>query len=344
MKRLISTIIFFGIIVSLAVPVFAAQKTIELSLNTWVGNEKHPLYKNILKPWAEEVEKKSNGKLKITIYVNNALASNKMTYNAVKKGVCDITGMFPSGDPKRFPLVKLLSLPMIYSSGEQASKAFLELRKKYPQFDKEFKNVKILWIGTNDVSHILTAKNKPAITNLNDFKGKICATWGHVTPVLKLLGAKPVLTNSQEVYQGSEKGVYDAVVENVGWFRALNMQEVVSSITKVGFEAMQLMYVMNEKKYNSLPDDLKQIINDTAPALSTAMPKMFDGFAVDLFKWLKAEHPEIKILELSSADRKEMEKVLQPMKTEWVKEVTALGYPGQQMLDDFISLCQKYSK
>jgi TRAP-type C4-dicarboxylate transport system substrate-binding protein len=174
MKKLFFAILGLGIIIGMAYPAIAAQKNFELSLNTWVGNEKHPLYRNILKPWADEVEKQSNGRLKITIYVNNALASNKVAYNAVKDDVCDITGMFPGGDPKRFPLVRLLSLPMIYSSGEVASKAFLDLRKKYPQFDEEFKAVKILWMGTNDVSHIMSVSKNP-ITKIEDLKGKICA-------------------------------------------------------------------------------------------------------------------------------------------------------------------------
>ena len=343
MKKLIFTILCLGIITGIALPAIAAPKSFELSLNTWVGNEKHPLYRNILKPWADEVEKQSYGRLKVTIYVNNALASNKVAYNAAKDGVCDITGMFPGGDPKRFPLVRLLSLPMIYSSGEAASRAFLELRKKYPQFDEEFKAVKILWIGTNDVSHIMSVNKKPT-TKLEDLKGKICANWGHVTPVLKALGAKPVLTNSHEVYQGSQKKVYDAVVENVGWFRALNMQEVIGSITKVGFEAMQLMYVMNKEKYDGLPDDLKQIIDNTATPLSVGMPKMFDGFAVDLFKWLNEEHPEITVTTLSEVERERMKKALLPMRQKWVNDVTTLGYPGEQMLNDFISLSQKYSK
>jgi len=169
MKKLIIAVVCLGFIFAITLPAMAAEKTTELSLNTWVGNEKHPLYSNILKPWADEVEKKSQGRLKITIYVNNALASNKVAYNAVKDGVCDITGMFPGGDPKWFPLVRLLSLPMIYSSGEAGSKAFLELRKKYPQFDKEFKAVKIIWIGTNDVSHIMSVNKEPAETRLSEY-------------------------------------------------------------------------------------------------------------------------------------------------------------------------------
>ena len=39
-----------------------------------------------------------------------------------------------------------------------------------------------------------------------------------------------------------------------------------------------------------------------------------------------------------------MKKALLPMRQEWVDDVTALGYPGQQMLNDFIGLSQKYSK
>jgi TRAP-type C4-dicarboxylate transport system substrate-binding protein len=153
-----------------------------------------------------------------------------------------------------------------------------------------------------------------------------------------------VLTNSQEVYQGAQKKVYDAVVENVGWFRALNMQEVIGSITKVGFEAMQLMYVMNKEKYDGLPDDLKQIIDSTAAPLSVGMPKMFDGFAVDLFKWLNEEHPQITVVSLSEAEREKAKNELLPIRQKWVEEVTALGYPGEQMLNDFIGLSQKYSK
>jgi len=321
----------------------AQNKPIELTLNTWVGNEKHPLYVNILKPYADEVFQKSNGRIKILIYVNNGLASDSIAYNSVQDGVCDISGMFPGNDPKRFPLVRLLSLPMLYSSGEVASRAFLELRQKYPQFDKEFGAVKILWLGTNDVSHILSVHKEP-VKKIEDLKGRIAATWGHVTPVLLKLGAKPVLTNSAEVYQGCQNGVYDMVVENVGWFRALRMEEVIKSITLVGFEAMQLMYVMNAQKFASLPPDLQKVMEEVGLKQTWKMPMMFDNYAVELFDWLRQNHKQITIDTLSKEEKARFAKAVGSLRDEWIADAKTLGHPAEMMLKDFKALCQKYEK
>jgi TRAP-type transport system periplasmic protein len=324
-------------------PIFSfAQKPIELTLNTWAANVKHPLYVNILKPYADEVLQKTQGQLKITVHVNAALASDKIAYNAVQEGVCDITGVMPGNDPKRFPLIRLLSLPMLYSSGEQASRAFFELRQKYPQFDKEFGAVKILWINTNDVSHILSVKEP--IRKVEDIKGKICANWGHVTPVLLKLGAKPVFTNSQEVYPGCQNKVYDAVVENVGWFRALRMEEVIKSITLVGFEALQMIHVMNLDKYNSLPPDAKKVLEEVSAVQTWKTPAMFDNYAQELFTWLRDKHKSITFYSLSPEEREKFSQAVSPLREEWVADAKALGYPAEAMLKDFAALCKKYEK
>jgi TRAP-type C4-dicarboxylate transport system substrate-binding protein len=232
---------------------------------------------------------------------------------------------------------------MLYSSGEVASRAFLELRQKYPQFDKEFGAVKILWLGTNDVSHILSVHKEP-VKKIEDLKGKIAATWGHVTPVLLKMGAKPVLTNSAEVYQGCQSGVYDMVVENVGWFRALRMEEVIKSVTLVGFEAMQLMYVMNAQKFANLPPDLQKVMEEVSLEQTWKMPIMFDNYAVELFAWLRQNQKQITIDTLSKEEKVRFANAVGSLRDEWVADVKAQGFPAEMMLKDFEALCQKYEK
>jgi len=72
--------------------------------------------------WAREVEKRTDGAVKINIFPGATLIPPDQTYDGVVKGIADIGMSVLSYSKGRFPLTEVLDLPLGYTSGLQATR------------------------------------------------------------------------------------------------------------------------------------------------------------------------------------------------------------------------------
>jgi TRAP-type transport system periplasmic protein len=115
-----------------------------------------------------------------------------------------------------------------------------------------------LWRG----EHFGILSQKP-ITSAN-FKGQLSHTLPIFTPGLTYLGASTVSLTTAEFYVGLERGVVDMIPQPVGavpWDLKLyevakNLMDPVLPIVTSG------PLLINGRKWDSLPDDMKKLIND----------------------------------------------------------------------------------
>src|SRR3989339_635553 len=67
--------------------------------------------------WAKEVDKRTNGRVKVTMFPANTLAPGPQILDAVTKGIADIGYASISYTQGRFPLTEVVGLPLGYKSG-----------------------------------------------------------------------------------------------------------------------------------------------------------------------------------------------------------------------------------
>ncbi len=319
-----------------------APEVFEINFNTWTPNDLHPLVKAVEQPFKEGVESKSGGRIKVNVFWGNALAKERTAWDAVAAGVADITNAQTGEFHSRFPLARLMELPLIYSSGEQGTRASQDLFAKYPEFMEELGEWKLLWSSLNDVNQLHVVMAEPVKT-LEDIKGKVVGSFGKEKTIDALGGKAEMILGGAEIYPGLEKKVWDMAVMNFGPFRAFHLEEVVESITLVGLGASQIQYAMNKEKYESLPKDLQQVIDEVIEPLAVAQARAFDKNQEDIFAWLRAEYPEVIIYELPPDELARWAAKMKPLQDEWVSDMEALGYSNaRNMLNDFISFSKKY--
>ena len=100
---------------------------------------------------------------------------------------------------------------------------------------------------------------------------------------------------------------------------------------------------MNKAKYDSLPPDLKKIIdNNSGLETSGWLGKVQQGN--DPKGRATAEARKTPILTLTAADYEAFRKAANEVDDAWVKEITGKGFNGKQLLDGAKELIQKYSK
>jgi len=293
-------------------------------------------------PWCDKINKESGGKLKCQIYPAMQLGGTPpQLYDQVKDGVADIVWTLPGYTAGRFPLVEVFELPFMMRKPEGTSHALWDWVQANDQ--AEFKDVKAIAFHVHGpgVFHMV---NKP-IKSLADFKGlKLRAPTRQTNKMLAAFGATPVGMPVPQVSEALSKGVIDGAVIPYEVVPAVKVQELVKfhSETDPAQHAVYtsaFIFAMNKAKYDSLPPELKKVIDANSGAETSAwIGKVFG----------EADIPGRKLSEkntfniITGAEIENWKKAAQPVIDDWVKDVTAKGANGKALLESARGLIDKY--
>lgn len=311
-----------------------SAKTIDLKFATGFS-PKHTMQTKVFEPWAEKIKQMSNGKVKVTFFPGGALGKTPDHYDLAEKGIADISYTLHDYTPGRFPMTTVFELPFIIKSATNTSKAMWQVFEQFPEFRKEYRKVKVLGLFCHPAGNF-NSMRKP-IKSLEDLKGmKFRTASPHVTEALKIFGAVPVNMPITETYTALERGVVEGTVLPWEGNFVFKLAELLKYGTETDFYTMTMMVVMNKRKYDSLPDDVKKIIDDTTGmAMSVEAGKVYDQTNDPLKKL--CEKKGMQSLQLPLEEKKKLEKLTMPLRAKWVKDMEAKGLPGQAVLDATIN-------
>lgn len=208
--------------------------------------------------WCKEVEKRTEGRIKVQYYAGQTLTKAKQTYDSVVDGITDIGYSALAYTRGRFPIMSSIDLPFGYPSGTAATMIANELYKKFTP--KEFKETQVMYLHGHGPGFI-HVKNKE-VKKLEDLKGLKIRSTGTSAEIVKALGATPVPMPMPECYQSLQKGVVDGsaypLEANKGW--------KLGEVTDYAVCAYPAAYttsffiVMNKDRWNSLGSKDQKII------------------------------------------------------------------------------------
>jgi TRAP-type C4-dicarboxylate transport system substrate-binding protein len=313
----------------------AGAKTINLRFSSPFPNMQ-TITGKIIAPWIEEIHKASDGKVNIRLYPAGALGKASDQFNLAEKGIADLSYHLSDYTPGRFPLTTVFSLPFMVPSGEKVSRAMWKIFQKEAAYQEEYSKVKVLALFGHPGGHFHTVK-KPLRT-IADFNGiKMRTANPSISKALRLWGAIPVSMPITETYQSLERNVIDGTVlvwEGMGVFK---LNEVTRYTTVADLYTMPMMIVMNKDKWESLPPAIQQLFEDTTGLkMSMAAGAAFDSMEIPFRKQSLEKGMEEIIL--APEELKKMKDSTIPLQEEWVKEMSAKGYPAQQILNTALSL------
>ena len=284
--------------------------------------------------WCKEVEKRTNGTVKITQFAGGTLTPPTQTYISVTRGVADLGLSFFSYTMGRFPLMEVLDLPLGYRSGYVGNKLANEFFKKFKP--KELDDVKVMFLMTSP-PHMLFAK-KP-VKNLEDLKGLKIRSTGTSSKVVEALGGAPVAMPMSDAYDALSRGVAQGIIGPYEPMKGFRLAEVVDNSVEYGTAYVGSNYVvMNKDKWNSLPANTQKIIEQLNVEWVEKMGKLWDELdkeGKDVFLQKGG-----KVVVLTKEENARWAARLRPMLDEYVKNMKAKGLPGEEAL----KFCQDYLK
>lgn len=167
--------------------------------------------------WSKEVEKRTEGRVKVEYYPGGSLLKPKQMYDGVVDGIADIGFSVLAYTRGRFPVTGAIDLPFGYTSGVAATGVANDLYNKMQP--KEFDDTKLMYLHAHGPGFIHTRDK--AVTKLEDLKGLRIRSTGMSAETVKALGATPVAMSMSDAYQSLQKGVVDGsaypLEANKGW-------------------------------------------------------------------------------------------------------------------------------
>ena len=298
--------------------------------------------KLILDVWADNVEKDSEGRIKVDRFPSMKLGGTppELIDQAID-GIADVVWTVVGYTPGRFPTTEVFELPFFVTDARAASSAYWQMFETHMK-DTEFADVKILgtWVHGPGMFHT----NKP-VTKPSDLQGmKIRGGSRLVNQLLELAGATPVGMPVPAISEALSNGVLDGTTIPWEVTPALKVPELVKNHTEFEGPALYTLtfvLAMNKDKYESLPDDLKAVIDKNSglefSVFAGGTQADADGparqVAVDLGN---------NVTTLSEADAAEWRTVVEPIYDTWVKEMSEKGIDGQALIDEARALMDAY--
>jgi TRAP-type C4-dicarboxylate transport system substrate-binding protein len=300
--------------------------------------------KDFLIPWAKKVETESKGRLKIEVYHSLQLGGTPaQLYDQVKDGVVDLTWVPPGYTAGRFPRSETFELPFIAANGEKNSPAGWEFYEKH--LKDEFKDVKMISINTHGPALIHAKGN--GVRKLEDLKGlKIRGPSRIVNKMLETLGATPVGMPVTAMADALSKGVIDGTVVPWEVTAPLRIPELVSTHTEFSgnrsFYVTFFIFAMNKAKYDSLPADLKKVIDDNSGIETSRWAgKAQDGGDGPGLE--AAKRRGNAIITLDAAETARWRKAAEPVIDGWGADMKAKNIDAQALMNDARAMIAKYA-
>lgn len=299
--------------------------------------------KNILHVWADKVEADSGGRIEIQRFPSMQLGGRppELIDQAID-GVADIIWTVSGYTPGRFPRTEVFELPFTMTNAEAVSRAYWELAEE-TMMDADFRDFKVLglWVHGPGLIH-----SKKPIAKVSDLNGvKLRAPTRVTNMMFSTLGATPVGMPVPAVPEALSKGVIDATVIPWEVTGALKVPELVGNHTTFGDATLYtttFIFAMNKQKWDSLPDDLKAVIEQNSglefSAFAGAQMQRDDGPARQA-----AVDRGNNIITLTPDQVAAWRSAAAPVTEAWVKEMDGKGLDGTGLLEKAAALIKKHT-
>lgn len=246
-----------------AAPAMAADEEFQLSFQTMYAPAQQQM-KDVFEPFIREVEKRSNGTLKIDLFGVGALVPALEEADSVRAGNLDM-GQTAMNHPKETPYLYLLNMvPDMCLTVEDTIKVG-PLLYDIPELKREIDRYGVPFAFTSYVPQIIASVNSPIRTPA-DLKGKrMLVTAPNQAMLAEAWGAIPVMVSLSDVYIGLQRGMGEAYMSGLSWHKGSKIYEVARYMTNIGYPNTNVMpFLINRDLFEELSENQRNVLMETA--------------------------------------------------------------------------------
>ena len=289
--------------------------------------------------WAKEIGKRTKGRVQITVFPGGTLTPADKCYDGVVNGISDIGSSVFAYTRGKFPLTEVSDLPLGIKSGIVATRIINEYYKKFQP--KEFAEVKVMYLHGHGPGILHTKK---PVKTLYDLKGLKIRCTGMAAKIITALGGTPVAMPMPDTYDALNRGIVDGSMAPQESLQGWKWGEVVKYTTE-NFDSSYstgMFVVMNRKKWDSLPKDVQQIIEQVNKEWIEKQGRAWDEIDAEGRKFtIKSGN---KIIPLNSKEDRKWAAAMKPIQDGYVDTMKQKGLPGKEVLKFYQEAIGRYQK
>ena len=214
--------------------------------------------------FAKEVEKRTNGRIKIQPFYSGSLGGERESIEAVQLGTQELTFTSTGPVPNFVPETRILDIPFLFRDKAHAHAVLdgpigQELLSKF-----DSKGMKALAWGENGVRHM--TNNKRAVNAPEDLKGLKMRTMENPVHIAAYKGFGIITTPMAfpEVFTALQQGTVDGHENPLSVIMAAKFEQVQKHLSLTGHVYSPAVLLMNKAAFDKLSAADKQIFLDSA--------------------------------------------------------------------------------
>ena len=273
--------------------------------------------------FAEEVEKRSGGKVKVKMHFGGALGKSNEILDLVSKGAIDMGSVVQGYFTSALPFGAMTnSLPMTFFDGEAVMRTAMKMDRENADQIAEYERNNIKPLINRYLPNYKLICTKPVKT-VKDLEGLKIRTFGNYMPkMFAALKATPVNVLPVEMYEALKRGSMDCSYLTYPFFVVFKLYEVAPYVIDVKFGGINAYYLaMNKRKFDSLPKKVQDLLVEVgaeATEWGVADTKKVDAAAR---QQLVDKGATIVMFE----EQQKLEDTVPDMIDEWIAEMAKLG-------------------
>ncbi|HHO48796.1 MAG TPA: TRAP transporter substrate-binding protein, partial [Desulfobacteraceae bacterium] len=282
---------------------------------------------------------RTDGRVRIDVFAGGTLTPAPEVYDGVVNGISDIGMSCFAYTRGRFPIMEALDLPVGYPSGKVATLVANDYYKvmKPPSLDE----VKVLYLHAHGPGLLHTKK---PVSKMEDLKGMKIRSTGFSAKVTEALGATPVAMPQGETYEALQRGVVDGTFTPIETLKGWKQAEVVKYTTDtpdIGYTTAMFV-VMNLKKWNALPDDLKQVFEDVSAEWIDRHGEAWDVLDQEGRDYALSLNNEV--ITLPAEENQRWVEAVAPVIDSYISSANEKGLPGDKAIAEIRRLLKDHSR
>jgi len=278
--------------------------------------------------WAEEVTKRTEGRVKIELYPASTLATQVDGLEAVRSGMADMYYISLTTHRKFFPITSITQVPGIGfpddtpAANEAHAATFLQMLQKYPAAAAEFKDFAPVFFYIIYSESYLLSKNKK-ITTPTDIKGMKIGSSGIRLDFINKMGGAGVTDVPPTAYEKMQTGVTDGAFAAISAVHDFKIYEVAKYVFDLPFGAGGMVQLINKKSWDKISPQDQKIMMDLAPQASSISSKSIGDLNASSWKEVEGMGKRTS----PTKDEKALwDKEFQALWEQYIKEAEAAGF------------------
>lgn len=266
--------------------------------------------------FAQEVEKRTGGRIKVQTFYSGSLGGERESVEAVQLGTQELTFTSTGPVPNFVPEARILDIPFLFRDKAHA-RAVLDgpigqdLLKKF-----EAKGFKALAWGENGVRHMTNSKR--AVNSPADLKGLKMRTMENPVHVAAYKGLGIVTTPMAfpEVFTALQQGTVDGQENPLSVIMAAKFDQVQKHISLTGHVYSPAIFLMNKGAFDKLSAADKTVFLEAAKVAVKANRDRVDADDARGVKELSSKGMQV----IENVDKSKFVEQLKPVYAEFDKQ------------------------